>query len=113
MKIIHVINSMSKAGGGPSYTTLLTLRGTRALGMDVEVLTTQPGPGEDLVSDDPFICYLPRPRFLYKRWGYTRAISRELAKKERADIYHIQGIWQYQGYITAKFALEKHNPYVI
>ncbi|WP_293716395.1 glycosyltransferase [uncultured Parabacteroides sp.] len=113
MKIIHVINSMSKAGGGPSYTTLLTLRGTRALGMDVEVLTTQPGPGEDLVSDDPFICYLPRPRFLYKRWGYTRAISRELAKKERADIYHIQGIWLYSSYIVAQYARQQGRPYLI
>ena len=113
MKIIHVISSMSKASGGPSCTTLLTLQGTKALGMDVEVLTTQPRPGEEVVSDDPSICYLRRPRFLYKHWGYTKTISHELAKIKGVDVYHIQGIWLYSSYITARYARQQGSPYLV
>ncbi|RGP16796.1 glycosyltransferase [Parabacteroides gordonii] len=114
MKIIHVISSMSTACGGPAYTTLLTLQGTRALGMDVTVLTNQPAPGEETVSDNPSICYLPRPRFHEKRWGYSKAIPLELNSKENeANVYHIQGLWQYAGYATAKFAWYQGFHYMI
>lgn len=113
MKIIHVIGSMSKASGGPSRTTLLTMQGTRALGMEVDILTLQPYSGEEAVSDDPSICYLPHPVFQYKRWGYTKAIPRALAKIESVDVYHIQGIWMYSSYITARYARKHGRPYVI
>lgn len=113
MKIIHVINSMSTASGGPSRTTLLTLQGTKALGMDVKILTNQPNPGEEVVSDDPAICYFPRPVFQDKRWGYTKTIPRELDQIEKADVYHIQGIWLYSSYITAWYARKHGCPYVI
>lgn len=89
MKIIHVINSMSTSHGGPTRTALLTMQGTRSLGMDVEIVTNQPAPGEEAVSDDPSIRYLPRLGFHDKRWGYSKAISRELTKIGNVDIYHI------------------------
>lgn len=113
MKIIHVINSMSTASGGPTRTTLLTMMGTRALGMDVTVLTNQPEPGEEAVSDDPSIRYLPPVGFKEKRWKYSKAIPQELQKIGRADAYHIQGIWLYSGYTTARFARSQGVPYLI
>lgn len=113
MKIIHVINSMSTTYGGPARTTLLTLNGTRALGMDIEVLTNQPGPGEEAVSEDPSIRYLPRPRIYDKYGGYTKVIPRELTKIKDVDVYHIQGVWLYPGYITARYACEQGRPYLI
>lgn len=113
MKIIHVITSMSKASGGPSCTTLLTMQGTRALGMEVEILTLQPDLGEEAVSDDPSIRYLPHSGILYKRWGYTKTIPWALTKTEGVDVYHIQGIWMYSSYITARYARKHGQPYVI
>lgn len=113
MKIIHVINSMSTANGGPTRTTLLTLQGARTLGMDVEVVTNQPSPGEEAVSDDPSIRYLPLPRFRDTHWGYTMAIPRELAEIKGVDVYHIQGIWLYSSYITARYARRQGCPYLI
>lgn len=113
MKIIHVITSMSKASGGPSCTTLLTMQGTRALGMEVEILTLQPDLGEEAVSDDPSIHYLPHSGILYKRWGYTKTIPWALTKTEGVDVYHIQGIWMYSSYITARYARKHGQPYVI
>ncbi|MCD8270718.1 MAG: glycosyltransferase [Parabacteroides sp.] len=113
MKIIHVINSMSMASGGPARTTLLTLQGTRALGMEVEIVTNEPDPGEEVVSDDPAIRYLPRYRFQNKRWGYTKMLPQTLAEINGVDIYHIQGIWLCTGYVTARYARKVGRPYLV
>lgn len=113
MKIIHVINSMSTSHGGPTRTALLTLQGTRSLGMDVEIVTNEPATGEEAVSNDPSIRYLPRIGFQEKHLGYSKAIAQELAKIENVDIYHIQGIWLYSGYITARYARRLGCPYLI
>ncbi len=104
---------MSNASGGPSRTTLLTLQGTKALGMDVRVLTNSLGPDDEAVSEDPSICYLPRPCLQDKCRGYAKVIPYELAKMGRADVYHIQGIWLYSSYITARYARKQGVPYVI
>lgn len=113
MKIIHVINSMSTSHGGPTRTALLTMQGMRSLGMDVEIVTNQTAPGEEAVSDDPSIRYLPRLGFHDKRWGYSKAIPQELAKIKNVDIYHIQGIWLYSGYTTARYARKQGCPYLV
>lgn len=113
MNIIHVINSMSTACGGPARTTLLTLRGLQNLGMDVKLLTNQPGPGEVPVSEESFINYLSYSRFHNNRFGYSTAFEKALKKIYVADIYHIQGIWQYSGYVTARYAQKVHRPYLI
>lgn len=113
MKILHVIGSMSTASGGPTRTTLLTMKGLRALGVDVTVLTYQPEPGEEAVSNDPSICYLHHIGFREKRWGYSKAISQALNKVERVDVYHIQGIWLHYGFITAQYAKNHKLPYII
>ncbi|WP_289004852.1 glycosyltransferase [uncultured Parabacteroides sp.] len=113
MKIIHVINSMSTACGGPARTTLLTLRGLRDLGMDAKLLTNRLRSDDTPVSNEPFIDYLPLPHVYYSRWGYSAAFGKALERTSETDIYHIQGLWQYQGYVTARFALENHRPYVI
>lgn len=46
--------------------------------------------------------------------GDIRLLSvKHWKRTSETDIYHIQGFWQYQGYVTARFALENHRPYVI
>lgn len=104
---------MSKASGGPSRTTLLTMQGTKALGMDVEILTLRPDPGEETISDDPAICYLSNPDYRSERWRYTKVIPRALAETKEVDVYHIQGLWLYLSYITARYARHSGCPYVI
>lgn len=113
MKIIHVINSMSTSHGGPTRTVLLTMQGIRSLGMDVEIVTNQPASGEVAVSNDPSIRYVPRFGFKEKHFGYSKAIAQELVRIENVDIYHIQGIWLYSGYITARYARKQGCPYLI
>lgn len=113
MNIVYVINSMSKSCGGPACTTLLTVQGMKTLGLEVKILTNRIQPGEMPVSEEPFIHYLELPAYYNSRFGYSPAWSKALKETSGADIYHIQGIWQYQGYITARFAIENHSPYVV
>lgn len=104
---------MSKSCGGPACTTSLTVQGMKTLGVDVKILTNRMLPGEVSVSEEPFIHYLELPSYYNSRFGYSSAWTKVLKEISEADIYHIQGIWQYQGYITARFAIENHSPYVI
>lgn len=104
---------MSTSHGGPTRTALLTMQGIRSLGMDVEIVTNQPAPGEVAVSNDPSIRYVPRFGFQEKHFGYSKAIAQELVRIENVDIYHIQGIWLYSGYITARYARKQGCPYLI
>ena len=113
MKIIHVIDSMGTACGGPARTTLLTVRGANRSGVDTQVLTNGTLPGEERVSSEPFIRFLPSSRVKEKRWGYSPALSKALSDTPVADVYHVQGLWQYSGYITAKFARKKRRPYLV
>lgn len=113
MKIVHVINSMSKTYGGPAYTTLLTVRGLNCIGVDTQILTKQMLPGEEPVSDDLFIRYLPVSRFYSKRWGYAASFSKALSETSEVDVYHIQALWQYPGFATAQCARKKNSPYVV
>lgn len=113
MHIIHVINSMSTACGGPARTTLLTVRGLRNQGIEARVFTNQMQPGEQPVSDESFIRYLPFPRFYDGRFGYSAAFDKALKETPVADIYHIQGIWLYPGYATARYAQKVNRPYLV
>lgn len=113
MKIVHVINSMSQTYGGPAYSTLLTVRGLNRQNLEALVLTKDLLPGEKAVSDDSFIRYLPLSRFYYDRWGYVASYSKALLTIPSVDVYHIQGLWQYYGYITAQCAQKRKCPYVV
>ena len=113
MKIVHVINSMSSTHGGPSYTTLLTVRGLNRIGIDAQILTKQMLPGEAPVSLEPFIRCLPVSRFYYERWGYLRFLPVALSSTYDVDVYHIQELWQYPGYATARYANGRKCPYVV
>lgn len=113
MKIVHIINSMSSTHGGPSFTTLLTVKGLNRSGIDARILTKQMLPGEVPLSDEPFIRYLPVPRFYHERWGYLKALPKVLPAIPDVDIFHIQELWQYPGYATARYACKRSIPYVV
>ena len=104
---------MSSTHGGPSFTTLLTVKGLIRLGADARILTKQMLLGEVPLSDEPFICYLPVSRFYNERWGYLRSLPKALQAMSDADVVHIQELWQYPGYATARSARKRSIPYVV
>ena len=113
MKVVHVINSMSSTHGGPALTTLLTVKGLNRLGVDTQILTKELLPGENPVSEEPFIRYLPLSRLYCERWGYSRSFPEALSTTPSVDIFHIQELWQYPGYATSKCARKRGCPYLV
>lgn len=112
MKVQHVITSMGANWGGPAVTSLLALRGIRALGIEATILTYDAAANDRMVAGDSFIRRLPTLSPLCRTLGYSTAMKAALAKAE-ADLYHIQGLWQYPGYAAVKVAQRRHVPYVI
>lgn len=104
---------MSLANGGPSYSTLLTVKGLNDLGVDTQILTKEMLTGETPISTEPFIHYLPVPSFYYERWGYMKVFPETLSSMPDTDVFHIQGLWQYPGYATARYARKITRPYVV
>lgn len=113
MRIIHVVSSMSAVSGGVARSTLLTLQGSIALGIDAQLYTNEEFPGGKPISEEPFIHFLPLPRLYEGRWGYSGTFKKALSDSYPADVYHIQGLWQYPGYAGAQFAARKKIPYII
>ncbi|KKB51454.1 hypothetical protein HMPREF1212_02184 [Parabacteroides sp. HGS0025] len=104
---------MSVVHGGPARSTFLTVKGLNDLGVDTQILTKQMLSGEEPVSEESFIHYLSVSPFYYERWGYAKNYSKALEMIPDIDIYHIQELWQYPGYATARCARKSSRPYVV
>ena len=111
MNILHTITSMGVLSGGPAFSTLLSVQGERAIGLSSTILTFDIDKERDqLIDSSPFIHLVARPK--EQRFAYSSSFRKELMN-ERADLYHIQGIWQYPSMCTAAWARKKNKPYLI
>ncbi|WP_308547906.1 glycosyltransferase [uncultured Parabacteroides sp.] len=111
MNILHSISSMGVLSGGPALSTLLSVQGERAIGLSSTILTFDIDKERDqLIDSSPFIHLVARPK--EQRFAYSSSFRKELMN-ERADLYHIQGIWQYPSMCTAAWARKKNKPYII
>jgi len=111
VNILHSISSMGVLSGGPALSTLLSVQGERAIGLSSTILTFDIDKERDqLIDSSPFIHLVARPK--EQRFAYSSSFRKELMN-ERADLYHIQGIWQYPSMCTAAWARKKNKPYII
>ena len=94
-------------------STLLPVRYLNEQGEDITILTLRPSPYETVLSEDPYVIYLPEAKGWRRRIGHSVSLKRALATNNSVDIYHIQGLWQYTSYIGAYTAHRKDKPYVI
>lgn len=112
MKIQHVITSMGVNWGGPALTSLLTLRGIRAQGIEATILTYGVGEGDRPIANDAFISCLPPLSAVRRPFAYSGKMKTAL-EQANADLYHIQGLWQYPTYAAARTARRKQVPYLV
>ncbi|RHJ94915.1 glycosyltransferase [Parabacteroides bouchesdurhonensis] len=112
MKVQHVITSMGLNWGGPALTTLLVVRGLRDACIDAGILTYGVRGGDRPISDEGFIVNLPS-LFVWQLASGWSSRMKEALRKTYPDIYHIQGLWQYPQYETARTAQRKNIPYVV
>lgn len=113
MKVLHTISGLSMYGGGPSLSTLLTVKGLRQIGVEAEILTYSPDvKGDTLISTDAYIHAIEAAHD--KRFAYSREYANALHNMTvSAEILHAQGVWQYPTHVTAIEARRKGKPYVI
>ena len=112
MKILHVINSVNPAGGGPIEGVKQLGLANRRFGHEVEVASTD-------AADAPWVksCVFPvhalGPGLL--RYSYCRQLVPWLRENARKfDIVIVNGIWQYQSF-AVQHALRRSGdtPYVV
>jgi glycosyltransferase involved in cell wall biosynthesis len=108
-KILHAISSLSINAGGPTQSVYYTVKGLRTQKIEVDILTNQPNTKEQLIANEDYIIFLPWNNFSF---AYSSCYGQYL-KNHAYDLYHVQGIWQYPTYITAKIARRYHKPYII
>lgn len=113
MKILHVISSLSANSGGPAVSTLLPVRYLNEQGEDIKILTFRPSSRETVLSEEPYVFYLPATGGWREHTGYSVYLKKALEADNSTDIYHIQGLWQYTSYIAASTARKRNKPYVI
>lgn len=112
MKILHTISSLSFSAGGPSQSTTLTLKGLWNNNVNAEILAFDHSVGDQNVLENEKTHFLP---FKDGRFKYSQAYKSKLISlmEKNIEVCHIQGIWQYPSYITAKQARKLNKPYII
>jgi glycosyltransferase involved in cell wall biosynthesis len=97
--------------GGPSLSTLLTIKGLRNKEVSAEIVTYQVFKQSDkLIASEDFIHTLPS---INNKFSYSKYFKIFLLKNKQYDIFHAQGVWLYPTYITARIARKLNKPYII
>lgn len=109
IKVVHS-GSLNVLAGGPALSLWLCLKGLR--NNDVNALAVS-GP----IIKGKLISEEAHPIFTNKEYGgsfaFVPGLSTSLQQAGIADIYHVQGVWMYHGYQTARFAIKHGRPYVV
>lgn len=93
LRVLHIIASVDRAGGGPVEGLVQSVRFRAARGQQIEVVTLDP-PDAACVADFPVQVHGlgPAPR----RYGYTPRLSRWIAAQgHRFDVAVIHGLWNH------------------
>ncbi len=97
--------------GGPALSTYLSVIGLRNHGVNVKVLMPELPPHKALVHEYDDIVY--SNRMLEPRSGFIPGLNKTLSTIGQVNLIHIQGLWQYLAYASAKFARKHNIPYII
>lgn len=98
MRVLHIISSISRQGGGPSRSSQGLVAGLCAAGIDAWLMTLQNGELPWIDGVDKFI----------NGGKFEDALVRV-----KPDLVHVHGIWQYELHRCAVICLQRGIPYVI
>ena len=111
MKILHAIQSLSPADGGPPQAVRNLMRAFPSLGVQAEVLCLDE-PDADFLQDVTAPVHALGGR--RSRFGYTRAVPEWLRMHvARFDAIVVHGIWSYTNLAVHRVAWEFDRPYAI
>ena len=110
MRILHSGTFDSNAGG-PAMSTYLTLKGIRDRGVNAELIQFPLSPRGKLRGEEVPVHYTPAP--IIPKICYSPKLRKDIRDLGVYDIYHAQGIWQYQTYALVDEAKRAGKPYLI
>lgn len=111
MKILHAIQTMSPADGGPPQSVRNLMRAYRALDIEAAVLC-QDAPNADFLRDLNVPVYALGERT--SRFGYSRALRPWLeANLGGYDAVVVEGLWSYMSLAIPRAALRSKTPYAL
>lgn len=110
MKILHSGTFDSNAGG-PAMSTYLTLKGLRDRGVKAELIQFPLSKGGKLRGTEVPVHYTAAP--VERKTGYSPTLRKDIRRLGIYDIYHAQGVWQYNTYALVDEAKRAGKPYLI
>lgn len=110
MKILYSGTFDSNAGG-PAMSSYLTMKGLRDRGIEAELIMFPLSEGGKLRGTEVPIHYTANP--IVPKIGYSPVLRRDIRNLGEYDIYHAQGIWQYNTYALIDEAKRMSRPYII
>ena len=110
MKVLHS-GTLAASSGGPAMSTYLTIIGLRELGIDAHIIQHPLKEGDVMRGEDIPIHYYNKPWGI--KIGYAPKMRTSIIRSGNYDIYHAQGIWQWNTYSIVDVAKKKGKPYLI
>lgn len=98
MRVLHVITSLSRQGGGPSRSSQGLVGGLRAAGVDAWLMTLSHGEEPWIKGCDQFL---------------NGATIEEAIARVTPHLVHLHGIWDLRLHHCAVICRREHVPYVI
>lgn len=119
MKILHVVPSLFKNGGGTSEVVPRLCRALRECGHEVTLAALRANEISDMAKDaiKAGVRYegeSERVGWLPKSLGYSssfRSLMQRLVAE--SDVVHVHCLWQMASWVAAKEALRQGKPYVV
>jgi len=120
LSALHVIPSLSRKHGGPSYAVRAMARALRPLGVDLTIATTDDDGddarlnvplGQPIEEDGINVYYFRRELLPYKiSFGLVRWLRSNVAQ---FDLVHIHALFSFSSTVAGHYAYRKGVPYVI
>lgn len=120
MRVLHVIPSLSHKHGGPSVALVAMARGLTALGVELDVATTNDdGPGSKLpvrlgipIAEETWtVRYFEKQNDFYKiSVPFSRWINRNVSGY---DLVHVHALFSHTSISACRAAARSRTPYVV
>lgn len=106
MKVLHIISSISREGGGPARSSQGLVASLRYAGVDAVLVSCACGDIPWIKGVDRF--YAPKACELKSLKLFFERIFRD----ERPNFVHLHGIWQWQIHLAAEVSRKLKIPYI-
>lgn len=110
MRILYS-GTLDVTAGGPAMSTYLTMLGLQLMGEEPEIIQYPLAVGSRLRGEDVPVHFAAAP--CIPKIAYSPSLRKEIRALGEYDIYHAQGIWQYQTYALIDEAKRVGKPYLI